>query len=46
MTAPKPIHVEKVAVTTPGQDGKNGNTTEYGYITNANLSPDALIGRG
>jgi hypothetical protein len=46
MPNPKPIHVEKVAVTTPGQDGKNGNTTEYGYITNANLSPDALIGRG
>lgn len=42
MPNPKPIHVERVAVTTPGQDGKNSNTKEYGYIRNSNLHPDAL----
>jgi hypothetical protein len=46
MPNPKPIHVQRVRVTTPGQDGKSGNSPEYGYIRNDNLSPDALTERG
>lgn len=39
MPNPKPIHVERVRVTTPGQDGKTGKTQEYGFIRNVNLHP-------
>ncbi len=45
MPNPKPIHVVRVTVTTPGQDGKNSSTQEYGFIRNANLHPEAIIGR-
>lgn len=43
MPNPKPIHVVRVTVTTPGQDGKNSSTQEYGFIRNANLHPEALL---
>jgi hypothetical protein len=46
MPNPKAIHVERVAVTTPGQDGKNGTSVEFGFIRNSNLHPDALTERG
>jgi hypothetical protein len=46
MPNPKPIHVQRVSVTTLGQDGKNTGAGEYGFIRNSNLHPDALTGRG
>ena len=39
MPNPKPIHVQRVRVTTPGQDGKSGHEQEYGFIRNDNLHP-------
>jgi hypothetical protein len=45
MPNPKPLHVERVRVTTPGQDGKNSNTSEYGFIHNVNLHPSAIAER-
>jgi hypothetical protein len=42
---PKPLSVERVSVTTPGQDGKNNGSKETGFIRNANVHPDALLGR-
>ena len=44
MPNPKPLHVQRVRVTTPGQDGKRGET-EYGFIRNDNLHPSAIAER-
>jgi hypothetical protein len=41
MPNPKPIHVQRVRVTTPGQDGKTSHEPEYGFIRNDNLHPEA-----
>ena len=43
MPNPKAIHVERVAVTTPGQDGKNNGTQEIGFIRNSSVHPSAII---
>jgi hypothetical protein len=45
MPNPKPISVERVAVTTPGQDGKNSGAPEYGFVRNASLHPEAFTGK-
>ena len=42
---PKPLSTERVSVTTPGQDGKNTNSRETGFIRNSSLHPVALTER-
>ena len=46
MPNPKPLSVERVNVSTPGQDGKNNGATETGFIRNSSVHPSAIIGRG
>lgn len=42
MPNPKPLSVERVSVTLPGQDGKHGPATE-GFIRNSSVHPSAII---
>jgi hypothetical protein len=34
-----------LSVSTLGQDGKNGNTSDYGFIRNASVHPSAIAER-
>jgi len=45
MPNPKMLSVERVSVSTLGQDGKNGNTSDYGFIRNASVHPSAIAER-